>query len=149
MCEERTKVRVGDPVRHLSETSVRRATAHQVQMIPITRAVLKFCAERRMTITYGELARSVGSYNPRSIGRLLDVVCIDCIHRNEPPLTALVVRSDSGMASREFIQVPRGVVKSGLPVETGANTLNTDDPEATEWHRCIEEVYAHWAPKES
>ncbi|QGJ92968.1 hypothetical protein SEA_KABOCHA_79 [Gordonia phage Kabocha] len=147
MCEERTKVRVGDPVRRLSETSVRRATAHQVQMIPIARAVLKACAIKRQTITYGELVKAIGSYNHHSIGRLLDVVWLDCAHRGEPLLTTLVVRKDTGKAAVEFMETMtksqiKSVIHDGLPMLT-----DYEPGDVSNWEMYLDEVYAHWAPQ--
>lgn len=56
------------------------------------RPILIDTARHRETITYGQLAQqSGGRYRPVSVGRLMDMIAMDCAERGEPSLAALVV----------------------------------------------------------
>lgn len=60
------------------------------------RSVLIDAAAHRETITYGQLARACGGrYRPVSMGRLLDLLAMDCAERGEPSLAALVVSAST------------------------------------------------------
>lgn len=69
-------------------------TPHMVAALERMRAALISVAQLGGTTTYRALALAVGgAYSPRSLGRPLDVLTIDCRNRGEPSLAALVVRA--------------------------------------------------------
>lgn len=136
-----TQIKVGDPIRHLSKTAVRRATAHQVRMIPVVRAVLISVAQQRSTITYKQLSEAIESFNARSIGQMLDVICLDCGQRGEPALTALVVSGATGIASREFVYVRSD---RPLPYDLPQNAPVTESERAV-WSEIMNACYDRWA----
>ncbi|MBY8855420.1 hypothetical protein K7711_02920 [Nocardia sp. CA2R105] len=104
-------IQVGDKIRR-HDGSVRRATPHQVRVVPIARAVLIAVAQREGTITYTELAEAVGHYSPQNIGMLLDGVAVDCRKRGEPNLPAVVVRADSDKPAYEYAYGDDEVVRA-------------------------------------
>lgn len=72
--------------RRVTLTPLARATLDAI------RPILVDTAAHRETITYGQLARaSGGRYRPVGMGRLMDLVAMDCAERGEPSLAALVV----------------------------------------------------------
>ncbi|WP_327095359.1 hypothetical protein OIE68_35870 [Nocardia vinacea] len=94
-------IQVGDKI-HRHDGTVRRATAHQVRVVPIARAVLIAVAQQEGTITYSQLAEAVGYYSPQNIGMLLDGVAVDCRKRGEPNLPAIAVCASSGKPAYEY-----------------------------------------------
>lgn len=72
--------------------------------LDIVRPILIGIASSGSTITYGELASSSGSrYIPTSMGRLLDVLSVDCRDRGEPSLASLVVSATIGASGSAFV----------------------------------------------
>jgi len=65
-------------------------------------AVLALAARNRQVLTYDMTAKLTGV--PRQgLGRLLDPIQSYCLVKGLPPLTILVVSSDSGMPGQGFI----------------------------------------------
>jgi hypothetical protein len=84
-----------------------RVTETALRCLPDVRDCLIEVAEQRGTITYGELKDSVGfPYPTRGMGRLLDLLSVDCARRNEPSLAAIVVSARTGEVSIEFARDP-------------------------------------------
>ncbi|MEE6295314.1 hypothetical protein [Georgenia wangjunii] len=70
-----------------------RVTPHMHQALSRMRAVLIATARARATTSYGSLMEATGKpYLPQGLGRVLDVLTMDCARRGEPSLAALVVR---------------------------------------------------------
>jgi hypothetical protein len=64
------------------------------------RGVLVALAKRSGTTTYGDLKVAAGLPHPATgLGRVLDLVRLDCERRGEPPLDALVVSQQTGEVS--------------------------------------------------
>lgn len=65
--------------------------------LPRVRDRLVEAAEARETVTYGELREELGlPYLVQGMGRLLDLVSVDCARRGEPSLASLVVNASTG-----------------------------------------------------
>lgn len=64
-------------------------------------AVLAWAARHRQTITYGDLARAIG-VSPAGMGQLLEPIQSYCLTHSLPPLTILVVQTESGMPGAGF-----------------------------------------------
>ncbi|WP_280255472.1 hypothetical protein [Nocardia wallacei] len=94
-------IEVGDRVvRH--NGTVRRATRHQVMVVPIARAVLIAVAQREETITHTDLVEAIGFYSRRGVGPLLDAVAADCEQRGEPLLPAIAVNANTQQPAWEY-----------------------------------------------
>jgi hypothetical protein len=63
--------------------------------------VLAWAACNRQTLTYGILGKLIGA-PARSMGHMLDPIHAYCVEHRLPPLTALVVSSDSGIPGTGF-----------------------------------------------
>lgn len=85
-----------------------------VDAVARARRLLVSVAERRSTVTYGELVETAELPGPaRGQGRLLHLVYLDCVLRDEPPLDALVVAkgtAEVGSARRGDAEHHRGLV---------------------------------------
>lgn len=72
-------------------------------------SLLSFCARQRQTLTYDLLGSLIGVPRP-GLGQLLEPIQSFCILRDLPPLTCIVVSSESGFPGEGFIgasDVPR------------------------------------------
>lgn len=86
-------------VRGTSVTVTERAYA----ALPRLRAHLVVLAEQGGTTTYGALVRDLDlPYRPIGVGRLLDLLSVDCARRGEPDLAALVVSGATGEVGSSF-----------------------------------------------
>jgi hypothetical protein len=63
--------------------------------------VLAWAATNRQTLTYGILGKLVG-VPARGLGHLLEPIHAYCVEHSLPPLTSLVVSSDSGIPGTGF-----------------------------------------------
>lgn len=55
------------------------------------------------TVTYGDMKSTLNlRYQPQGMGRLLDLLSIDCELRGEPSLAALVVGDQTGEVGSDF-----------------------------------------------
>ncbi|AZS07931.1 hypothetical protein PBI_GRAY_78 [Gordonia phage Gray] len=129
-------VAVGEEVRHLSSTRSKRATAYQVQLVPVVRAVLIDTARRQTTITYGELCHAIQAFSPRSVGGLLDTVWLDCIKRGEPSLANLVVGTN-GVPGSEFL----------VTLDRKKESFDSSAAHLKKWEQFKQDCYAYWAIK--
>ncbi|GMA33236.1 hypothetical protein [Litorihabitans aurantiacus] len=112
-----TTVRVGQKLSIKGVTVT--VTTTDVESIPKIRAALAVVAQRRGTITYGQLKVAASlTHAANGLGRLLDVVGVDCRLRGEPDLAALVVAAGTREVGTDY--------GSGAPAERAA-------------------VYARWA----
>ena len=59
-------------------------------------------ATNRQTITYGQLAKTLGFKGAGTLGNLLGYLLTYCPTQNLPPLTALVVNRDTGIPGKGF-----------------------------------------------
>lgn len=74
-----------------------KVTATDLQWVPEIRARLIEAAERRQKITYKDLKADVGfPHLERGVGRLLDLITIDCWRRGEPTLASIAVNGKTG-----------------------------------------------------
>lgn len=64
--------------------------------------VLVLCATKRMLIVYDELARLISVPRP-GLGQLLEPIQSYCLLQDKPPLTSIVIGSDSGVPGNGFI----------------------------------------------
>jgi hypothetical protein len=70
-----------------------RVTAHMHEALVRMRPALIATAQAATTTSYGSLMAATGEpYLPQGLGRVLDVLTVDCARRGEPSLAALVVR---------------------------------------------------------
>ncbi|MCD2136198.1 hypothetical protein LQ424_30700 [Rhodococcus qingshengii] len=68
------------------------------------RPILIDVAKNKSTITYGALAKKAGGqYHATSMGRLMDVLSIDCHARNEISLAVVVVSASTGEVGDAFV----------------------------------------------
>lgn len=89
--------RIPDKGKNLTVTKL------DVQSLPRIRDHLISVARRRGTSTYGELKADAGLPHPANgLGRLLDVVGMDCKRRGEPDLAALVVNARTHEVGSEY-----------------------------------------------
>ena len=78
-------------------------TATAFRHLPAVRDALIEVARKRETITYGDLKADVGlPYRPQGMGRLLDLLTVDCSRRGEPSLAAVVVGGKTGEVGKDF-----------------------------------------------
>ena len=71
--------------------------------LPRVRERLIEAARTRETVTYGELREELGlPYLVQGMGRLLDLVSVDCLRRGEPSLASMVVNASTGEVGAEF-----------------------------------------------
>lgn len=70
-----------------------RVTSHMHEALSRMRAALIATAQAGATTSYGSLMEATGKpYLPQGLGRVLDVLTVECARRGEPSLAALVVR---------------------------------------------------------
>lgn len=73
------------------------------ESMPAVRAYLIGVARNGGTTTYGELKDDLElSYVPQGLGRLMDLLSVDCTRRDEPSLAALVVTGHTGEVGYDF-----------------------------------------------
>ncbi|TIC86643.1 hypothetical protein [Nocardioides sp. GY 10127] len=73
------------------------------QSLPRLRAYLVHVAREGTTRTYGQVVEDLAlPYLPRGLGRLLDLVNVDCQRRREPSLAALVVNQSGEVGSEAY-----------------------------------------------
>lgn len=73
------------------------------ECLPLVRGYLLRVARTGGTVTYGEVRSDLGlPYAATGMGRLLDLVSIDCFRRGEPSLAALVVSASTGEVGADF-----------------------------------------------
>jgi len=83
------------------------ANLRAVQIWPL----LAWAATNRQTLTYGIVGKLIG-VPARGLGHLLEPIQAYCIEHRLPPLTALVVSSDTGMPGTGFTaaeEVPKAL----------------------------------------
>ncbi|WP_433017599.1 hypothetical protein [Kribbella sp. CA-294648] len=81
-----------------------RVTDHMYRALRLLRPVLIDVARGSGTMTYGEASTACDdAYLPRGMGRLLDVLSVDCERRGEPSLAALVVSKAHGEVGDSFV----------------------------------------------
>ncbi|RSN31352.1 hypothetical protein DMC61_14480 [Amycolatopsis sp. WAC 04169] len=88
------------------------------------RAALVMAALRRSIVTYKELGLAIGLKDielRNEMPRVLEQLANDCHNAKEPPMTALVVNSQSGAP--------------------GAGWHGNGEP----WHTDVQRVFRHWA----
>jgi hypothetical protein len=78
-------------------------TERMYHSLCVLRPALISVASQRTTITYSGACQAMGAFRPQSMGRLLDVLSLDCERRGEPSLASLVVNMNTGDTSGEFI----------------------------------------------
>lgn len=97
------RVRAGEWIAPVGGVRAVHVTPLMVEVLPALRSFLVDAARRGRTVTYGEASRAVdGAYPPQGMGRLLDVVAVDCGRRGEPRLDALVVTMSTREVSTGF-----------------------------------------------
>ena len=80
-----------------------RVTDLDLSSLAAMRPVLIAMARRRSTIAYGELkAAAELPHTATGMGRLLDLVKVDCVRRREPDLAALVVNANTHEVGDEY-----------------------------------------------
>lgn len=80
-----------------------RVTQDAYDYLPAIRDELIQVAAARETITYGELkARLQLPWAPNGMGRMLDLLSVDCLRRGEPSLAAIVVGQQTGEVGIDF-----------------------------------------------
>jgi hypothetical protein len=98
------------------------------------REILTECARRRCTITYGDLARSIGAarLEPRSqrFAALLGAACTFEDSEGRPMIGSLVVRKDTGISGAGYFRVARDL-------------KHDVDDERAFWQTEVEKVYAY------
>ena len=78
-------------------------TATAFECLPRVRARLVEAARAGETVTYGELREELGlPYLVQGMGRLLDLVSVDCARRGEPSLASMVVNASTGEVGADF-----------------------------------------------
>ncbi|MCZ4548175.1 hypothetical protein BS618_32625 [Rhodococcus erythropolis] len=71
------------------------------------RSVLVDVAKSGKKITYGELAKRSGTgYPAQSMGKVLDVLSLDCSDRGEPSLAPIVVRAATDEVADGYVGSP-------------------------------------------
>lgn len=99
------KLRLGEKVSIKGRTVTVTQTAYDC--LPAIRTHLISVAQSRDTITYGQLCTELAlPYLPRGLGRLMDLVSVDCIRRREPSLASLVVNQATGEVGVDFAGDP-------------------------------------------
>jgi hypothetical protein len=91
-----------------------------------SRAALIMAAMRRSIVTYKELGHAIGLRDielRNEMPRVLEQLARDCARADEPPLTALVVNSQSGAP--------------------GSGWHGDGEP----WHTDVQRVFRHWATR--
>ena len=74
-----------------------RVTDHAYASLPRVRERLVEAASAGETVTYGELREELDlPYLVQGMGRLLDLLTVDCARRGEPSLASLVVSAATG-----------------------------------------------------
>ena len=87
--------------------------------LDVARSVLIDVAKSGKKITYGELAKRSGTgYPAQSMGKVLDVLSLDCSDRGEPSLAPIVVRAAT-MKSRTDMS---GLQKTIVPLYTSGGS---------------------------
>ncbi|GAB3928593.1 hypothetical protein GCM10029976_026680 [Kribbella albertanoniae] len=78
-------------------------TTLDAHWLPRIRGRLIEVAANGETITYGTLKQQLGlPHPPNGLGRLLDLLSVDCERRGEPSLASLVVNSGTGEVGHDF-----------------------------------------------
>ena len=73
------------------------------ECLPRVRERLVEAARAGETVTYGELREELGlPYLVQGMGRLLDLVSVDCLRRGEPSLASMVVNASTGEVGADF-----------------------------------------------
>lgn len=81
-----------------------RVTDNMYNALLLLRPALIQTARASATMTYGQASEVCErAYIPQGMGKLLDVLSVDCERRGEPSLAALVVRQDAGEVGDSFI----------------------------------------------
>ena len=84
-------------------------TPKAIECLPRVRDHLIELAQRHETITYGDLVSTLQlPYIPTGLGRLLDLLSVDCERRGEPSLASIVVGSTTGEVGHDFAGDPVG-----------------------------------------
>lgn len=79
------------------------------ECLPLVRAHLIQAAMAGQTMSYGRLRDELDlPHRPQGMGRLLDLVSIDCERRNEPSLASLVVSASTGEVGHDYSGDPVG-----------------------------------------
>lgn len=95
------KVELGEVVEYKGRRVTVTPTAHEC--LPLVRGYLVRVARSGEVVTYGDLRDDLGlPYAATGMGRLLDLVSIDCFRRSEPSLAALVVSASTGEVGSDF-----------------------------------------------
>ena len=80
-----------------------RVTQDAYDYLPAIRDELVQVAADRDTVTYGELkARLQLPWATTGMGRMLDLLSVDCERRGEPSLAAIVVGKQTGEVGHDF-----------------------------------------------
>lgn len=81
-----------------------RVTDRMFTALRVLRTRLIEAARNGQTVTYQEAAAVTdNAYHPQGLGRLLDILSVDCQRRGEPSLAALVVQKRSGEVGHAFV----------------------------------------------
>ena len=101
-------------------------------------AVLAWAARSRQTLTYADLGKVIG-VPAAGLGSLLEPIQSHCLLQKLPPLTVLVVKTDSGLPSSGFTGATASEFGSALGATFSFDWLAHGNPQPEKLAAAVKE----------